>query len=122
MQSISSALTKLHEEAVWFVRAKEARLLVVRVSSDLRSTVAQLLPKYEFDRDNFSPWLVLDDAHTAADGGWRARAVRLHDHWECRRQLFLDREGIEMPAPTYSNGQPSTVGDVVPDFAGFDAT
>ena len=95
MQSIASALEQLHEDASWFARAHEVRLLVVRTSGDLRATVVSLLPKYEFHHDNRSPWVVLEDGRIAFDDGWIARATRLAAHWHDRRHLSK-REGLEL--------------------------
>ncbi|MEJ8826776.1 hypothetical protein WKW80_33015 [Variovorax humicola] len=107
MQSISNALNRLQEDVSWFIRAKEVKLLQVRTSGDLWSTVVRLLPMFEFDRDNGSPWVVLEDAHTTADDGWRARAARLREHWDLRRKIFLDREKIEMPLAKYPSARSS---------------
>ncbi|CAN94248.1 hypothetical protein sce4085 [Sorangium cellulosum So ce56] len=99
MQSISDALNVLHDDAAWFARAREVRLLVVRTSGDLRGAVLDLLPGFEFHADNRSPWIVLDDARTGEDAGWIARSNRLAAAWERRREAYA-RDGIEVgPVP-----------------------
>lgn len=96
MQSFSEPLNRLHQDAGWFARAQEIRLLVVRTSGDLRKTVVELLPKFEFHADNFSPWVMLPEAYTSEDNGWQVRANRLVTDWERRREAFF-KEGIELP-------------------------
>jgi hypothetical protein len=107
MQSVSDALNRLHEDASWFARAHEVKLLVVRTSGDLRSTIVQALPKYEFHHDNKSAWAVFEDAHVDGDHGWQVRATRLFDHWERRREAFA-KDGVTMPAAVFgSDGPPA---------------
>ena len=77
MQSVSDQLNRLIEEGAWFARAHEVRLLVARLSGDLRKTALQLLLGLECHADNFSPWVLLEDGHTPADDGWQASASRL---------------------------------------------
>ena len=96
MQAISEAISRLHEEVAWFTRAHEIRLLVIRTSGDLRKTVLKLLPKYEYHADNFSPWVLLEDAFTDNDDGWQTRANRLVGDWEMRREAFAE-ENIALP-------------------------
>ncbi|WP_437478990.1 hypothetical protein WME75_31790 [Sorangium sp. So ce1014] len=113
MQSISDALSCLHDDAAWFTRARELRLLVVRTSGDLRGAVLDLLPGFEFHADNRSPWIVLDDARVGEDAGWMARSNRLAAAWERRREAYA-RDGIEVgavPLPaTASLRQSATAG------------
>ncbi|KYG09062.1 hypothetical protein BE21_19915 [Sorangium cellulosum] len=99
MQAISDALNRLHEDAAWFARAHELKLLRVRCAGDLRATALKLLLGLEFHADNFSPWVVLEDAHSAAEGGWQVRATRVLANWELRRDAFA-KEGVEMPTAT----------------------
>jgi len=96
MQSVSDPLNRLIEEAAWFARAHEVRLLVARLSGDLRKTALQLLLGLECHADNFSPWVLLEDGHTPADDGWQARASRLAADWEKRREAF-SKEGVALP-------------------------
>ena len=98
MQAISTALNRLMEQGSWFVRARDARLMVVRASSNVRKAALRLLAGLDFNADNRSAWVVLEDGHTANDPGWQVRANRLLVHWEDRRTAFLEREGLEMPA------------------------
>jgi hypothetical protein len=97
MQALSTAVNQLFESGAWFVRAREIKLWVVRVSGDIRKTALQVVTGLEFLQDNRSAWVVLPDAHTTADPAWQVRANRLIAHWSDRRKAFLEREGIEMP-------------------------
>jgi hypothetical protein len=96
MQSISRALSRLHEDASWFARAHELRLLAVRTSADMRKAAMEALAKLEYHHDNASPWVLLEDSRTPEDDGWQARANRLPEDWENRRTAFA-KEGIELP-------------------------
>ncbi|HYD39891.1 MAG TPA: hypothetical protein VEB43_03600 [Anaeromyxobacter sp.] len=96
MQSISRALCRLHEDASWFARAHELRLLAVRTSADLRKPAMKALAQAEYHHDNASPWVLLEDSRTAEDDGWQARANRLLEDWDRRRKAFA-KEGIELP-------------------------
>lgn len=96
MQSISNAICRLREDAAWFARAHEVRLLSIRTSSDLRKEALKQLAGFEFHADNFSPWVVFEDSRTAESDGWRSRANRLAKDWESRRQAFA-KEQITLP-------------------------
>ena len=113
MQSVSKPLAALHEEASWFARAHEIRLLVVRVSGDLRSTVLRILPMLEFHADNFSPWVPLEDGWATETPGWRIRANRLVQDWERRREAFA-KEGTSLPPAEVEAVEP--VSDTVATF------
>jgi hypothetical protein len=97
MQAISNALNNLLESGSWFVRASEVKLWVIRANSSLRKTAEQMLVGLEFHNDNYSAWVLLPDAHTLSDQGWRHRANRLLGHWEERRKAFRERENLLMP-------------------------
>ena len=96
MQSISRALGRLHEDASWFARAHELRLLAVRTSADMRKAAMKALAQLEYHHDGASPWVLLEDSRAAEDDGWQARANRLLEDWERRREAF-EKEGIELP-------------------------
>ncbi len=97
MRSMSAVLARVHEAGSWFARAQELRLLSVRSSGELRKVAASHLQRLEFHADNRSPWVVLEEPWTAEDDGWQARANRLAEDWERRRQAFA-KEGIALPA------------------------
>jgi hypothetical protein len=95
MKHLSDALNMLHEDCAWFVRAREVRLLIVRTSGDVRSTVTKLTPRYEFLADNRSPWVLMEDAYEAETAYWESRAARLLQDWERRREAFA-RDGTAL--------------------------
>lgn len=111
MQAVSTALNQVLEAGSWFTRARELAVLVVRTSGDLRKPALQILAGLEFHHDNRSAWMVLEDAHTKGDTGWRVRANRLFAHWEDRRKVFRERESIEMPVAAPVALAPSAVVD-----------
>lgn len=113
MQSISDALGRMHEDASWFARAHEVKLLVLRTSSDVRGAVDKLLPQLEFHHDNLAAWLLFEDARGPDGDGWQARANRLVTHWDQRREAFA-KEGVEIqavPMPPAGNKGPRILRD-----------
>lgn len=95
MESIAKPLRVLHDEASWFARATEMRLLHVRCDGAMRSSALTVLGSMEAHAANKSPYVVLEDAWTHARRGWDARRERLHQHWEERRHITMDA-GIEL--------------------------
>jgi hypothetical protein len=93
MKHLSDALNQLHDDCAWFARAHETRLLVVRVSGDIRKTVIKLLPRYEFHADNRSPWPLLEEPYEPPAALWESRAARLLQDWQRRREAFA-RDGL----------------------------
>lgn len=92
MQALTGPLKQFHEACSWFVRSKELRLLVVRVSGQLRTSALELLPKYEFHADNRHFWVVFEDEAVDFERGWQARTNRLLQHWSQRQQAY-DNDG-----------------------------
>ncbi len=115
MQSISEAINRFHEDASWFTRARELKLLVLRTSGDLRPTLLKLLPGLEFHFDNRSPWIVLEDPRTDTEDGWQARTNRLAEAWEKRRQRLAE-DGI--PAPAITPAAPASTAAGTPERPG----
>ncbi len=96
MRSFAEPLGRLEHDAAWFARATELALLHVTCSSDLRGAALKVLPGViEFHPDNRSPVVVLEDAWTSADPGWKWRAQRLVEHWEGRVRVSADA-GLEL--------------------------
>lgn len=102
MQSYSDPLNRLFEDCAWFSRAHEVRLLIIRASDELRSSVLKLLPGFECHADNFSPWIIFEDAYTKENDGWIFRSNRLTEDWEIRRKAFA-KEGIVLGEVTALN-------------------
>jgi len=108
VQSLSDPLNLLHEDGSWFARAHEVHLWVVHSDANLRKPVCTLLPKFEFHHDNDRAWVVLAEAHTAADDGWQLRANNLAAAWEQRVAAFAE-EGIDM-RPVVAQHGPTGLG------------
>ncbi|WP_224240705.1 tetratricopeptide repeat protein [Hyalangium gracile] len=97
MQSISDPINRFQQDASWFTRARELKLLFIRSSGDLRSSLLKLLPAMELHYDNRSPWIVFEDSRTDEEDGWQARTNRLVQAWEKRREQLAE-EGLQAPA------------------------
>jgi hypothetical protein len=97
MESELGPLKHLAEEAAWFARDRDLRVLQVRTTVDLREPVLAVVMGQEFHADNRSPFVRLDDAFTTAAPAWRARARRLCDQHERRRE-DMAAEGASLPA------------------------
>lgn len=95
MDSLAQPLRKLYEDAGWFARARELKLLHVQCSSTLRDAALRVLAATEFHADNRSPFVVLAETHTVADDGWEARSKRIVKHWDERFAASI-LEGLEL--------------------------
>jgi tetratricopeptide (TPR) repeat protein len=84
MESLATPLRALAEEAAWFARDHEVRLLHVVTAVDLRDAVLKILMGQEFHADNRSPFVSLEDGFTLASTGWTERAARLREQHEAR--------------------------------------
>jgi len=116
MESIAEPLRRLEDAAKWFARATELSLLHVTCSADLRGAVLKTLAgNIEFHPDNRSPVIVLEDAWTTRDPGWRVRAQRMVEHWEGRVRVLAE-EGIEVGSPS---GPPPASADPFGAFGGW---
>lgn len=116
MESFAKPLRRLEDDAAWFARATELRLLHVTCSSDLRATALKVLGGViEFHPDNRSPVIVLEDAWTTAEPGWGVRAQRMVEHWEGRVRVLAE-EGIELGS---LSGQRPASADPLGAFGGW---
>src|SRR5690606_29564858 len=88
MRSLAGPLGELHEHAAFFARARELRFLDVACSAELRPAALEQLPQLEFHADNSSPWIVLEDAYTRADKGWKLRGNQLAARWAARHEAY----------------------------------
>lgn len=88
MQSISKALNTFHDDGSWFARNHDLQLWLLRCDANLRSSVLELLPQFEFHHDNRSAWPLLLDAHTRTDAGWQLRTNNLAADWQRRVEAF----------------------------------
>lgn len=113
MQAISTALNRVFADGVWFLRAREIRLWVVRTTADLRKPALQVVTGMDYMHGNKSAWVTLPDGHTTIDPGWHVRANRLIDHWSDLRKAFLEKEAIEMPEARLGEKRASDPGEAV---------
>ncbi|MES1206890.1 MAG: hypothetical protein ABUS79_13215 [Pseudomonadota bacterium] len=107
MEAFAVPLRALIEDASWFARAKEIRLLHVVTTTDLADAALGVLMAQEYHADNRTPFARLDDGFAAGDPGWKTRASRLrelHESWRPK----LKEGGIVLralpPAPAF--GEP----------------
>ena len=91
MEAIAVPLRRLHEEASWFARAAEIKLLHVAADATLRGAAIKLLMGQEFHADNRALYFRFDDEVTGPMRGWPARAARL-------REQFADKAASLKPA------------------------
>ena len=96
MQSFSKPLGQLGIQAGLFVRKKDERLLLVRASSELRSSALKVLRAQEFHGDNLAPWILVDDP-AGRKQGWIDRLARLRGE-HARRAEAMAAEGVELGA------------------------
>ena len=111
MESVAKPLRRLDDDAAWFARATETKLLHVTCSADLRAAALKTLAgAIEFHPDNRSPFLVLEDAWTNDEPGWRTRSQRMVEAWEGRVRV-LSEHGIELGSMSGQRpGSPNALG------------
>ena len=96
MESLARPIRELADALSWFVRARELRLFYVHTSADLRATALQLAAAQELHPENRSPFVVLEDASTAASEGWMERLERLRSQ-HAARKARMAQEGEPLP-------------------------
>jgi hypothetical protein len=62
VESIARPLRRLQEEAAWFARAQEVKLLHVRTDATLRGAVLDMVMAHEHHADNRGLYFRFDDA------------------------------------------------------------
>lgn len=93
MESTAAPLRRLNDDATWFARATELRLLHVTCSTNLRAAALKtLVGSIEFHPDNRSPMLSLEDAWTRQDPGWKLRTQRMVEDWEGRVMVLAEHD------------------------------
>lgn len=115
MESLARPLRALLEDASWFARATEVKLLHVRCDAALRKSALKVLLGMELHADNRSPFVLLEDAWKLVDTGWAMRSRRLVEHWEGRRRVLAE-EGIELGS---LSGQRPASTDPLAAFGGW---
>jgi tetratricopeptide (TPR) repeat protein len=97
VESIAQPLRRLQEEAAWFARASELRLLWVQTEAALRSTATSVTERLEYHADNRSPFIILDAPWSGPDLGARARNTRFVEQFAQKAQAQRDA-GLDLPA------------------------
>ncbi|WP_437715670.1 hypothetical protein WMF45_04155 [Sorangium sp. So ce448] len=68
----------------------------MRTSADLRATALRLAAAQELHPENRSPFVLLEDACTAASEGWSERLERLRAQ-HAERKARMEQEGVRLP-------------------------
>lgn len=95
MESIAEPLRRLQEEASWFARATEIRLLWVPTEAALRSTALTLSERFEYHADNHSLFIPLDTPWSGPDLGAAARDAHFTERFTQKAQALRDA-GVEV--------------------------
>lgn len=95
MESISGGLRHLQDDAAWFARAKELRLLHVTTSADLGAAALKLCAGQEFHADNKSLFFTLEESYLLAADGWYSRSQTLRQQYALKQEA-LAKEGIQL--------------------------
>ncbi len=97
MESIARPLRRLQEEAAWFARAHEVKLLHVRTDATLRGAVLDLAMAQENHAANRSLFFRFDDPVSGPDRGWGVRVQRLRALWD-EKAASVEPAGIHVRA------------------------
>jgi hypothetical protein len=81
LESIARPLRRLQEDAAWFARAHELKLLHVRTDPTMRGAVLEMLMSQESHADNRALFFQFEDPVVGGDRGWSTRAARLRAGW-----------------------------------------
>lgn len=97
MEAIAIPIRRLHEEASWFARAGEIKLLHVTADAALRSAAIKVLMGQELHADNRALYFRFDDEMTGPARGWPERAARLREQFAAKAES-LEPAGIHLGA------------------------
>jgi tetratricopeptide (TPR) repeat protein len=81
VESIARPMRRLQEDASWFARSPELKLLHVRTDATLRGAVLDMLMSQESHADNRAVFFRFEDPASGPDRGWATRAARLRAQW-----------------------------------------
>jgi len=90
MDALNEPLRALIDDASWFVRATEHRLLYVQTTASMRKAALQVLQHMEYHADNRAPVFTLEAEFEASDAGWEGRVEALRAQAEIRRTAMLE--------------------------------
>lgn len=108
MESIARPMRRLQEEASWFARAHELKLMHVHADATLRGPALDLLMSQENHADNRALFFRFDDP-TGPAGAWGDRAARLRAQWQEKTDAIAPA-GIQL-APLGTDGARSGGGE-----------
>ena len=97
MESIAKGMRRLQEDAAWFARAKELRLLHVTTTADLAGAALKLCAGQEYHADNKSLFFLFEEPHLLGNDGWYSRSQTLRKQYTAKQQ-GLEKEGIRLAA------------------------
>jgi hypothetical protein len=97
MEAIAIPLRRLQEEASWFARAAEIKLLHVTADATLRGAAIKVLMAQEVHADNRALYFRFDDEVTGPAHGWPERAARLREQFADKAKS-LEPAGIHLGA------------------------
>ncbi len=100
MESLSVPLEVLHEDASWFTRATELRLLRVGTTVSLRDAVDHVVLGQLHHADNQSLYFAFDDPARPDHGDWDARCDRFVAAWEEQRAGYATQFTLGGLGPT----------------------
>lgn len=86
MESIAKPLRRLQEEAAWFARATEVRLLWVTAPASMRSAAVSAIGRLEYHADNQSPFVVLEAPWSGPDAGAQLRSEQFGERFSAKAQ------------------------------------
>ncbi len=95
MEAIAVPLRRVQEEASWFARAAEIKLLHVTTDTTLRGAAIKVLMAQEVHADNRALYFRFDDEMTGPAHGWPDRAARLREQFAAKT-ASLEPAGIHL--------------------------
>jgi hypothetical protein len=105
VESIAKPLRRLQEEASWFVRTSEVRLLWVATAASLRSAALAALTRLEYHADNQSPFIILEAPWSGPDAGAPARSEQFFERCSGKVQRLRDA-GVDVGVfPSAARGE-----------------
>jgi len=105
VESIAAPLRRLQEEASWFARATEVRLLWLTTPASLRSTAISLISSLECHADNQSPFVTLEAPWSGPDAGALARSAEFAERFRSKASA-LREAGVDIgPFPLAPRAQ-----------------
>jgi hypothetical protein len=96
MEAFAVPLRLLADDAAWFARDRQLRLLHVMTTADLADAALDIVMGQEFHADNRCPFVRLDDPFSDAEPGWAIRAERVRQAYAALRAALAEG-GTSLP-------------------------